>query len=79
MPSKIHHPLLGEVDLQEGPSVLEDHAVRAPAAPEPVQMAQDPSDFPAPEPVAYPPSARTLAVRLVAGALRRLAERIEQL
>ena len=78
--AKVQHPLLGTVDLENGPDVLDEHAVptpqpqvaRAQARPQVAETA-----FPTPEPMPQRPGIRALTRRAIAAGLRKLAERLE--
>lgn len=80
---RIHHPLLGDVDVHDGPSVLDEHPVDTPAevetAPTPV-VAAEPVEYviSAPDPIPEAPSIRRLARRIVVAGLRALAKRIDE-
>ena len=75
---KIQHPLLGEVDPETGPSMLEEHERKLIFAEDDEPVPEE-IIFPAPEPLPEAPSLRRIARRILAGGLRQLARLADKL
>jgi hypothetical protein len=78
----VQHPLLGSVDPDEGPSVLEERErelVHVPDAPKRYVEDEPVVELPAPEPVPERPSVRRLGRRIIAAGLRRLSRLADKL
>lgn len=76
---KIHHAILGSVDIHDGPAILEEEAVWIKES-EASRPGEDVPviDFPAPEVPPDPPKASEIARKFAITALRRLADKLDK-